>query len=77
MSCAQISVVTVCFGIDKNNECIDCEMNVYNPSQPIPEVDAVVITVICQYRQISDNLRNKICCPIITIEEVIQELMLL
>lgn len=69
--------VTVCFGIDKNNECIDCEMNVYNPSQPIPEVDAVVITVICQYRQISDNLRNKICCPIITIEEVIQELMLL
>ena len=69
--------VTVCFGIDKNNEHIDCEMNVYHPDQKIPEVDAVVITIISQYREISKLLRNNMKCPMIMIEEIVQELMLM
>jgi len=52
-------------------------MNVYHPDQKIPEVDAVVITIISQYREISKLLRNNMKCPMIMIEEIVQELMLM
>lgn len=68
--------IKVCYGIDKNNKKIDCEIDVYNPEQQLPNVDAIVITVINQYREISEMLRKNMNCSMITVEEVIQELML-
>ena len=70
------SSVKVSCGIDENNERIECEVDVYNPKQKIPKIDAVVITITDQYSEISRRLRKNIDCPMITIEEVVQELML-
>lgn len=73
------SNVSVAYGIDVNNE--DCKLNtgieVYSPDQQMPKVDAVVITIITQYGKISRMLRKNrnMKCPMITIEEVIYELL--
>ncbi|NBH82480.1 hypothetical protein D7X88_05035 [bacterium C-53] len=70
------SGINACFGIDENSEKIMCEIKVYSPNQHMPKVDAVIITIINQYSEIADKLRESMDCPMITLEEIIQELML-
>lgn len=67
--------VQIVFGIDKKGIDCNCEIEVYTPSQQMPKVDAVVITILDQYREISELLYERLNCPMITIEEVIQELL--
>lgn len=68
--------IQVSFGIDKNSEDCDCEIKVYALNQQMPKVDAVVITVIDQYAEIGRLLSKKLNCAMVTIEEIIQELLL-
>ena len=42
----------------------------------MPKVDAVVIKVIGLYKEISEKLRENMQCPMVTIEEVVQELLI-
>lgn len=72
------SHIRVVYGIDKNNrECGRVQgIEIYAPEQEMPEVDVVVITVTDQYAQISRMLSETMKCPKITIEEIIQELVL-
>ncbi len=70
------SSVTVYCGIDENSENIQCEVEIYKPLQAIPkQIDAVVITITNQYCEIAGKLRQNLNCPMISIEEIIQELM--
>ncbi len=71
------SGVTVKCGIDKNGEGMDSDIAVYHPKQQIPKVDAVIITITGMYFEISEILRQNISCPMVTIEEIVQELMFL
>lgn len=70
------SNVTVCYGIDENSEKIQCEVDIYKPEQEtLKQIDAVVITITNQCCEIAEKLRQNINCPMISIEEIIQELM--
>lgn len=65
--------IKVIFGIDMNaGESVE-EIEIYSPEQEMPDVDAVVITVTNQYAEISSMLRINMECPMITIEEIIEE----
>lgn len=70
--------IYVSFGIDKNGgenrQSIGIE--IYRPEQKMPKTDAVVITVTDQYAEISRMLSREMECPMITIEEIIQEVIL-
>lgn len=70
--------ISVAYGIDKNSgeNGRDMGMRIYAPGSPVPEVDAVVITVTNQYAQIGRMLNKTMKCPKITMEEIIQELMM-
>ncbi|GFI19324.1 hypothetical protein IMSAGC009_04504 [Lachnospiraceae bacterium] len=72
----QGSEINVRYGIDKNGENVDDIIDIYYPNQKMPKVDAVVITVIGQYKEISEKLRENMQCPMVTIEEVVQELLI-
>ena len=67
--------IEVSFGIDRNYKTTKYPVEVYSPDHQIPEVDAIVITIIDQYGEISKMLSKKVNCPMIPLEEVIQELM--
>lgn len=67
--------IEVLFGIDKNCERILFPVNVYSPDQQLPRADAVIITVIGKYGEISKLLGEKMNCPMIPLEEIIQELI--
>lgn len=69
--------INVSFGIDKNAK--DCkskmDIEIYSPEQKMPKTDAVVITILNHYADISEMLIPSMKCPMITMEEIIQELM--
>lgn len=67
--------ISVDFGIDKKGDTgiKDTEIRIYSPEQKMPDVDAVVITVTDQYAKISSMLSKEMKCPMVTIEEIIQE----
>ena len=67
--------IQVCFGIDQNYQEDNCAIEVFTPFQQMPEVDAVVVTVLGEYHGIIGVLRQHMSCPIITLEEIVQELL--
>lgn len=71
------SNINVAYGIDKKLQDSNNNMNlqIYNPSQQLPKVDAVVITVISQFAEISKMLSKTMNCSMIALEELIQEFM--
>lgn len=70
------SSVSVLYGIDRRNEVLQKEypFPVYHvQEETLPEADAVVVTVAHQFYEIYQMLRQKIDCPIISLEELLQE----
>ena len=67
--------IEIVFAIDKNSNDIIFPVKVYAPDQTIPRVDAIVITVIDKYGEISKMLCEKNDCSMIPLEDVIQELI--
>lgn len=66
--------IKVVFGIDKNSKNVLFPVKVYAPDQHLPKVDAIVITIIDKYGEISKMLSEKNDCPMIPLEDIILEL---
>ena len=64
------SNITVKYIIDKNIENIPVNMEGYLPTDNLPEVDAIIVTASYYYDEIEKNLREKVKCPILSIEEL-------
>ena len=69
------SEINVIFGIDKNNQNTEQAIDIYNPLQEMPEVDAVVITILDEYKEVGDLLKKSMNCSMICLEEIVQELL--
>lgn len=69
------SEIHIMYGIDQRGQCAGDLVKIYSPLEKLPEVDAVVITILGEYKEIGQMLRNNMCCPMITLEEIIQELL--
>lgn len=69
------SNVKIVYGIDKNSQKKEASIDVYVPSQQLPNTDAVVITILSGYKEVCDLLREYMNCPLISLEEIIQELL--
>lgn len=67
--------IEIIFAIDANSENIQFPIPLYSPEEQMPLVDAIVITVIDQYKEIAQILRKRVNSIMIPLEEIIQELM--
>ena len=65
------SGVEVAYGIDKNADRIYADIDVVSINDELKEVDAVVITAVTFFDEISTQLREKVSCPIISLEDVL------
>ena len=70
----RINGVHVSYIIDRKGDSIPVNIPVYNLQRDsFPKVDIVVVSVIDQYTQIYDTLREKKVCNIVSIESIIKE----
>lgn len=67
------SDITVLYGIDRAKAGIYNGLPVKKLDDIFPEVDAVIVTVIDDFDKIEILLKEKVSCPIISLEEILYE----
>lgn len=65
--------VEVIYGIDRNAADIYSEIELVTMDDEFKDVDAVVVTLVDEYEAIYKMLSQKISCPILAIEDIINE----
>ena len=64
------SDIEVAYAIDKNAESIYLDIETVTLDAELQEVDAVVVTAITFYDEIEKKLKEKIKCPIVSLEDI-------
>lgn len=67
--------VQIAYGIDKKADSLELEMNVVTMEDPLEAVDAVIVTAITYFDEIEEELIGKVNCPIISLEDVLDEVL--
>lgn len=67
--------INVRYAIDKNASQITADINVLTPDEPLDTVDVVVVTAIHYFDDIEMEMSEILECPIISIEDIIYELI--
>lgn len=68
------SAITIVYGIDRNAEEIYTNIEMVSPDNRLEEVDAVIVTSIFFMDEIERDLSTKLSCPIISLEDILDEL---
>lgn len=64
------SEVTVNYAIDRNADNQYCSVELLKPENPLPEVDAIIVTAIVYFADIEESLSEKVSCPIFSIDDL-------
>lgn len=65
--------IEVVYGIDRNAADIFSEIELVTMDDDLEDVDAVVVTLVDEYDTVCDILSQKVKCPVIAIEDIINE----
>lgn len=68
------SGIEILYGIDKNAPNIYSDFRLVTLEEDLLAVDAIVVTVIDGFDEVSDILSEKVDCPIIAIEDILNEI---
>ena len=61
--------------IDKRNVITEYAIDRYCLRDKLPEVEAIIVTPVCEYQAIKKEIADKVSCKVISIEEIIYELL--
>lgn len=64
--------ILVKYGIDKSFGF--GEIKIFNIDDELPEVDVIVVTAVFDFDKINNNLKNKVNCPIVSLEDIVYEI---
>lgn len=66
--------IEVKYAVDKKADPVYFDTEICRPEEDLEEVDAVIVTAITFYDEIRTMLETKLQCPILSLEDIIQEL---
>lgn len=67
------SSIETAYGIDQNSDRIFTSIKLVKMEEKLADVDAVVVTVVKEFDTIRDALMKKLSCPVIAIEDILNE----
>lgn len=67
------SEVEVKYAIDKNADDLHVETNVYRPDEKLEPVDAVIVTAVHWFEEIEIDMKKKLGCPVLSLEDVVYD----
>ena len=67
------SEIEIAYGIDKRASVMSSGMKLFTVENDLPDVDAVVVTLLAEFDEVYEAISNKVSCPIIAIEDIINE----
>ena len=65
------SSVQVSYGIDRRAEKLELGFPVLTIEDALPKVDVIIVTAVYFFREIDVQLRQKVPCPVISLEDVL------
>lgn len=68
------SSVKVAYGIDKKADAMYSDVDIISPDDTFETVDAVIVTPITFFDEIEELVSGKVDCPILSIEDIVEEL---
>lgn len=68
------SEIEVAYAIDKNANSIYLNIDTVTIEADLQEVDAVVVTAITFYDEIEEKLKEKLNCPVLSLEDILYEI---
>ena len=68
------SDIHVQYGIDMNADKIFSDIDIYKPSDELPDVDAIIVTPIHAFDAIEKSMSSKMDCLILSIEDILYEM---
>ena len=69
------SQLKIAYGIDRKSDALHMDMRIYTLDDELPEVDMIVVTTTYAYVDIVRQLQKKGCKNVVSLEEVIMELV--
>lgn len=67
------SEVKVKYAIDKNADALYVETDVYRPEEDLEPVDAVIVTAVHWFDDIEKDMKAKLGCPVLSLEDVVYD----
>lgn len=68
------SEIEIAYGIDRNAQQIYSQIDLLTMEDNLPQVDAIVITAVGEFDDISRALQVKMECPVLAIEDIVNEI---
>lgn len=65
--------ILVAYGIDQKADEIYLDIDVLSMDEDLEEVDVVIVTAISDYDEIKNKLKQKIECPIVSLQDILDE----
>ncbi len=65
--------IVVKYGIDNKVNKMDVNINMFKAKDNLEEVDAIIVTAIHDYADIEMELKDKMKCPIVALNDVVYE----
>lgn len=67
------SEVEVKYGIDKSADDLYVGTDVYRPDEKLEPVDAVIVTAVHWFDEIEKDMKKKLGCPVLSLEDVVYD----
>ena len=67
------SDVEVKYAIDRNADDLYVETKVYRPDEELEPVDAVIVTAVHWFDEIERDMKKRISCPILSLEDIVYD----
>ena len=74
IKCLEETDIEVKYAIDRRKANIKAEVPVYSMDDELPDVDMIVVTAIYDFKEIEEELSDKMECTIISLEQIIYEM---
>lgn len=68
------SEIEIAYGIDRNAANIYSQIKLLTVEDELPDVDAVIVTLVGGYDKVFDMLISRLGCPIIALEDIVNEI---
>lgn len=62
--------VEIKYAVDRN-VAVNSNIEIYTPEDALPEADVMIVTAVYYYNEIHDNLKDKVTCPIVSLEDIL------
>ena len=68
------SNIEIKYAIDRNADSMYADIEIFKPEDQLENVDAVIVTAISFFDDIEKSLKEKLSCPIISMEDILYEI---